>query len=1117
MKRWLSLVVYIGVCIIYYSTTNVLYGQNYELAYQQLTTEDGLSNNFVTSIIQDNDGFIWIGTQEGLNRYDGTGFKVYKINPKKKYHLKNNFITCLSKSKENIWIGTQGGLAKLNIERDTIAEIPFFKGKNINHIYTTPTEEEVFIATDTGVFVFLKGIWKPMHYNLLANDNYIVITVREINKHKKLLLVSEDIVRKSQELYELDTVSLQWKSILTTAYHIKYISPKGKIWTSYKAEQQLLNTKTKLHDPNYEIDSVFFTQTRSHKSIEIAASFLSENKQHIWWADEGGVAKVNRTNKKIDSWYGWKTFADRIDQFSVSVLFKDRYKTFWIGTEGKGLFIFAKYTLNNFRTYKYKKGISNSLSHPSVRSIYQDKNNTVWIGNYNREGHVDIFLGDTLKTKITYKHIPLCIALDRKDNNTLWFGNSQGILKIDRDKRRIRNIYPIKKMVTNLLPISKDSIWTLIGYELVLFNPIKGTFYPTGIEKVSYFYVDKSNTFWIGTLNRGLGIFDVKTHKVQYFSYQEGDSTSISNNHIKCIYEDTQGNFWIATARGLNLMNRKQQTFRRYLEKDGLPNEMIYSVLEDEEQNLWMSTNKGISKLNPDTQFFTNFDKQDGLQDHEYNTNSFFKSHTGELFFGGIEGINAFYGKDMRKNMLIPPLRLLSIEQDENELPINKDNGIITLRMPLEKAKRITFKVAALSYYQSNKNQYAYKIDQDKWVSLGNRNEVTLTNIAAGKHTLYLKGSNNHQIWSKDNIKIQLYIMPPFWQTTWFQVIILVFILTVFIVFYKVRSFKVKKRAEYLTLQVEERTSEITQQAEELKAANDKLVELGVFKENVINMIVHDLKNPLGAILYASKSNIVIQRASQRMMNLIITLLDAQKIDTPTFELQLENITIHEVINNAISEVEVFLLEHNIKLIQEYNHNFVIEVDKDMIHRVLINLLNNAIKFSSPNSQIKIQASQKNEEWLQIAITDYGVGIMPSDIDKVFSLFSSNNDKRTTTLNPSTGLGLSFCKMAIEAHGGKIWVISTPNITTTFYFTVPLVAEVNDTLLKAIHLSESELQELEVLKANLSVLKVYQISQIKAVLNGTKTNSDTVNNWKKEVEKVVYLCDEKQYQKLIHG
>lgn len=1120
MKNSLLLYHIIGIFVVYCGIITRLYGQNYDLAFQQLTTDDGLSNNFVTSVIQDNNGFIWIGTQEGLNRYDGTSFKVYKINPQNKYHLKNNVITCLSESEGSIWIGTGEGLAKLNIAKDTIADVPFLGSKRINYIYTDPKEEKVFVATDKGVFALLDGEWKPIHYNLPSENNYIFVTVKEINNQKKLLVINYDIAEHSFNLYQLDSSSLQWKPILTTAHHIKYISTQGKIWTSHKPEQHLLDTKTKLYDNNYEIDSVLFIQTRDHHPIQIATAFLSSNKKYIWWTDIGGVAKVNRESKKIVSWYGWETFADRIDQFSVSVLFKDRYETFWLGTSGKGIFIFAKYTLNNFRTYKYKKGVVGSLSNPSVRSIYQDKENTVWLGNYNREGYTDIYLGDSLKTTLIYKHIPLSIEPDKIEENSIWFGNSKGIVKIDRIKRKIIDIYPTKKIVTNLLPVSKDSIWILMGYDLVLFNPIKRTFYSTTIQKVSYFYIDKSNTFWIGTLNRGIGILDTRTYEVKYFSHKEDDSTSISNNHIKSIYEDTRGNFWIATTRGLNLMNREKQTFQRYLEKDGLPNEMIYSVLEDEEQNLWMSTNKGISKFNPTTKEFVNFDKQDGLQDNEYNTNSFFKSHTGELFFGGIEGVNAFYGKDMKKNTLVPPLRLLTIEQNGKTLPFSKEDGIIMLHLSLEEAKRLTFKVAALSYYQSNKNQYAYKLDseQDLWVNLGSTNEFTLTNIAAGQHTLYIKGSNNHGVWNEDGIKICLFITPPFWQTLWFQALILVAILIAFIIFYKIRSSQAKKRAEYLTLQVEERTSEIAQQTEELKVANDKLVELAVFKENVINMIIHDLKNPLGTILYASKNNNTVQRASQRMMNLITTLLDAQKIHRPTFELNLEAITINKLLQESLDEIKLFLTERDIELVQEYKHNFLLHIDYELIRRTLVNLLINAIKFSSSNSKIKIQAGVEAKGWLQITITDYGTGIHASDHEKIFSLFNNDTTHSNTTNIPSTGLGLSFCKMAVEAHGGKIWVTSTPNVITTFYFTVPFLGE-NSAISSLVDttLTENEQQQIEALKSSLRVLKVYQISQIRNALSQVESASKTVNDWKKEVEKVAYLCDEDQYQKLIDG
>jgi len=840
--RWLIFWI-IDFCL--FCTIQKIQAQDYDLAYQHITTEDGLSNNFVTTVIQDKKGFIWLGTQEGLNKYDGYSFKIYKSNSEKKYHLNSNHITFLAGEVEKniIWIGTTTGLSKLHTQKDTIENISFFDKHLVNYIYLD-SKKNIWVASDKGIFRKDNTTqkWQNFLFNLESNQNFIFIEEKKIKGQNKLILVFlTKKINYTNHLFSWNEDKKVWDKLLKTPNYLQYVEENGTIWTSYK-DESFLDGYSEIYNTTYKLDSVYVDKPKSTKYIHPFTGIVNESStktdsKKVWFGDAGGLLLINLESKKIEEWYYWKHFSQGRDRYAVEMIFRDKSKNYWVCTQGTGIFLFADYTLNNFRTYKYRETPEKALSQPSTRAIYQNPiTKDMWIGTYSNKNTVDIFLGDSIKKTIfidSYVHL---IKEDPTHRNILWFATSSGLRKIDKYKLEVLESYKMNNsLLTDLLPLHDSTLWITEQDNLYHFNPTTKKFisYPH-LNKISHIYKDTKDNIWVGSTEKGIGFLanakglnkeNAKKATITYYNPNKNKENTVC--HVKHIEESSTEKdiLWIATTNGFcKFDSKKRQFLAHFTEKDGLPNNVVYALLEDNQGNLWGSTNHGIFKFNPKTKAFTNFDKQDGLQDNEFNTFSYFKSAAGELFFGGIDGINAFFPQNMKKNEFVPSIHLTGFEKLGKEVNFDKNSSEIKeISLPLEESKMLTFHFAALSFYQSNKNQYAYKLEplQKEWINLGTKNELTLTNLSAGNYTLYIKGSNNHGVWSKETIKLELKIIPPFYQTLWFQSSVVILFLMGIYFYYRHKVKENKERAIFLENQIKERTHEIQLQTEELKITND--------------------------------------------------------------------------------------------------------------------------------------------------------------------------------------------------------------------------------------------------------------------------------------------------------
>ena len=519
----------------------------------------------------------------------------------------------------------------------------------------------------------------------------------------------------------------------------------------------------------------------------------------VWIGTNGGG--INIYNRKKDQFISYKL--DPLDERSLSAneirsLFLDRSGIMWIGTYGKGINKVSR-GIGQFYNYRHQPNDQNSLSHPIIWSFYQDDDSILWVGTQNGLDKIN------RKTN-SYKHyinIPGKNSLSNNvvrvitptgDGRLLLGTNGGGIDEFDPKTGIFKNWSHDPKNLNSLnlneiRSIYKDSdgiIWIgTYGKGMDRLDPSTGIFkhyinIPTDSNSLSQNYArviieDRKGYLWVGTEGGGLNRFDKKTEKFTRFSANPGNPRALKSDYIFSILEDASGYLWLGTyGGGLNKFNPKTGETKSYTVTDGLPSASIYGVVQDHSGDFWISTNNGLSKFNPETLTFKNYNLKDGLQNNEFNGGSYYKTKTGELFFGGINGFNAFFPTNIKDNNYIPPIVLTSFKKFNEE--VNTTQPLTSLKeIELSYSDNVfSFEFAALDYAAPEKNKYAYKlegVDRD-WVFVNaDKRFAAYTTLSAGTYVFYVKGSNNDGLWNEKGLKLFIKIIPPFWQQAWFIIL----------------------------------------------------------------------------------------------------------------------------------------------------------------------------------------------------------------------------------------------------------------------------------------------------------------------------------------------------------
>lgn len=771
--------------------------------FEHIGIDNGLSQNTVFAILQDSRGFLWFGTEDGLNRYDGYMFKLYKHNSDDPGSLSHNWISSIYEDNSGtIWIGTQGGgLNKFDRSKETFIHYTHNpsnpRSLSDNTIWTIIEAEPgiLWLGTNNGVNRFDIMTGKITHWPLKpgnsVNSNYIRVKAIAIERPGVSWIGT-----LGNGLYKF--ANGKWTNYINepdnpqnhriNMIHSIYIDSLGVPWLGTedglnkfdKVGERFINCNKKYH--RFLGPGVTITSLTGEKNSHILSI----------GAYGEGLYRLNRKTGLITRCETIPCNPNSISSQYIQAIYEDNNEIVWVGT-ASGLNKFDK-KKQKFNHLGMQPERLDSLSNKNVWSIYKDRKGIIWVGT---EGGLDCLDRENnrcsrfqIKDKsvnLTDKKI-MSILEDR--NGKLWIGtDTDGLYRFDREKETVTHFEP-KPLDTRSLndtrinAIYEDKsgiLWMGTAQGLNKFNPLNETF--TCYKKIdgqedslSHNYVnvifeDSTNALWIGA-KEGLNLFQ---RGIEKFSRWQ----SLSNANISSICETKPGIFWIGTqGKGLYKFDRAGGTFEQYREKDGLPNEVIYCVLNDEKGNLWMSTNKGIAKFNPETKIFKNYDMGDGLQSNEFNGGAYYKSKDMEMFFGGIDGFNAFYPGKIEDNPHIPPIVITDFQVFSESVKINAKSRLKqsitetkTIRLSYQD-NVISFDFVALDFSNPQKNKYAYKMEgfESDWnYRNSTRRFVTYTNLDPGTYVFRVKGSNNDEVWNEKGTAITIIIVPPFWKTLWFR------------------------------------------------------------------------------------------------------------------------------------------------------------------------------------------------------------------------------------------------------------------------------------------------------------------------------------------------------------
>jgi ligand-binding sensor domain-containing protein len=796
-----------------------------QIKFKHLTLKEGLSQSTVNVIIKDKSGFMWFGTQDGLNKYDGYSFTIYKHNSTDTTSISDNFITCMIIDHNgDSWVGTSNGLNILK-RNEEIFYIYLPHGNdlvNLSDKYISALLEDnegnIWIGTwGSGLYKIENSSGKIIKYVYSADSDFSISgnEVRSIFQDSKnriwvgtwngLCLYDKqknEFLRYFHEPSNNNSLSGNQVTVICE-------DTSGSLWIG--TYENGLNK----FDPYKKSFLHFFYNPGNHKSIsgnQIVS--LAPYNNGLWIGTfDGGLNYYNPEKKSFTRFLFNKNDPTSINDNSILFVYQDKLGTLWAGTFSGGINVYDP-KRNQFMHYKNIPGNENSLGEGIIRSIYEDTQDNIWIGMRNggvakfdrKLNHFENLFGDKLfDSKSIYS-----IVEDR--NNNLWIGtDGNGIIKYNL---RNQQTSFFKHDPNNPNSLSNNFIMTIYedrsgniwigttGGGLNKYNSRTNTFIRFTDQydpqrkvgkNVWAIFEDKYGDIWLGTWSMGITKLDLKNYNHKRYMNDKSNSSSLSNNTVFCIMEDKRGNLFLGTwGGGLNMYQRASDDFIHYSDKEGLPNNVVYGILNDENDNLWLSTNYGLSKFNPYTKVCKNYTEEDGLQNNEFNQGAYCLSKSGEMFFGGINGFNRFYPDSIKENENIPAVLITSFKVFDN--PIYPGKAAFSLDKIILSYFQNYFSLefASLDYTNPAENKYAYKLEgfDNEWIYSGKRRFASYTNLDPGEYLFRVKGSNNNGIWNEKGSSLKILITPPFWRTWWFIAIstLLVIMLTYLIYKYRINK-----------------------------------------------------------------------------------------------------------------------------------------------------------------------------------------------------------------------------------------------------------------------------------------------------------------------------------------
>lgn len=1075
------------ICFSLLFSLSLASAQEQNFTFQYLTTKHGLSQNWIHCIFRDCWGFLWFGTDNGLNRYDGYSFTVYKHEPGDTTSISGNCIYDIDQDEDgNIWIVSK--LHGLNC---------FMPDKNYFRQYNTNNSKLISdllrcIEIDKNNEIWLGGVDLGLCRFNPRDETFKYYKQKTKDASQGL---TRDFIWTLTEDFNSDIwIGTNWGGL-------NRFNRKNGTITSF------------MHNAN---------DSRSIAHNLVRAVYL-DSENNLWIGTGKGISLFNRKNAEFRN---YSLLPDTTQQCKIIAISEDERGNLWLGSELKSVFLFNRKTGKS--TNLKKTGCSRCLNTYSIHVIFNDKQGTLWIGtngggvnyinqysnkfrNYFEDYIVNSIIEidkqkyiiggsklayfDLQKSNVApvandvYKTLTSNVVLDMiydKQKSAIWFATWQGgISKLHQPTGEYTHYLPTQT-VENIYQDSRKNIWisSNLGtylYDTITENLVKPNVPFVGL-RIQAMLDASSGVFWIGNEN-GLFCYSHETNKLEAFKHKMNDTTSLSNNDVNCIFEDSKNRLWIGTNAGLNQFNRQEMNFQRYYKKHGLPDNQIKAILEDSNKHLWISTANGLTRFEPDKGKFTCFYAIDGLQSNEFKRNAALRCTSGEMLFGGINGFSVFHPDSIIVNPHKPNVVITGFQLFNKDVPISDTKNAI-LTKHISQTKHITldyshsvisFDYTALNYILPQKNQYAYKMQgfDENWQFVGNKRSATYTNLDPGEYVFRIKASNNDGLWNKEGVALKITILPPWWQTWWFRIVSFILIMGSGIVFYFRRimhlhrqKIELEKRVRARTtelmevnIELEEKQEEIHKQSEQIAAMAKTERENNQKKLQFLINISHEFRTPLTLIfgyiekLYHKEKNKkqkevlrLVLRNSQQLLRLVNQVMDVRKLETGAMKLYVETIDIVSFVKQIVNRFSAHASHRNISLtLHTQKQEIVMNFDPEKMEKIITNLISNALKFTDKNGAVKVeikdeQSPGEKHDKIIITVEDTGRGIPPDKLNKIFTRFyqlgASDN-----AVQLGTGIGLSLVKDLVELHKGTVHVVSSPGTGSCFTLQFPLHKE----------------------------------------------------------------------------
>jgi ligand-binding sensor domain-containing protein/signal transduction histidine kinase/DNA-binding response OmpR family regulator len=1016
--------------------------------FRNYQVDNGVSSNTITSILQDKKGFLWFGTRNGLNRFDGNIFRNFKQSLSDPGSLgSNSVISLYEDNQEQLWVGTYKGISLYNPVTEKFALFPHLAHSEIRAI-RGDTKNNVWIVADNVLYKYnaQKQALTPYRFNNAETTNLTISPSGTV-----WIATSTGIIKKYNEAKNAFTDYDLSKQFRNPIYAIQDIYPidDTTVLVGSMFNALMVNTaEGSVRD--------IFKESSLKKDIQVH-KIVQQSPKAYWFGTETGVYIIDiAANKAIH------IQKERENPYSLTdnviyTLYKDREESIWLGTFFGGINYFSQHN-NHFQKYFPHSG-RNNLSGNLVHEICSDKKGAIWIGTEDaglnkldpKTGIIKHFLPNG-EGSISYRNIHGLLA----DGNELWIGTYEhGLDVMDLRTEKVVRHYSANTgagslnsdFIVTLYKTKKNDILVGTWSGLFWYNRQKDTFMPDPYfnMQIQSIHEDGAGTIWVASYGKGIFYKNSQTGEKGNLRYQVNNPNSLPNDYVNSLYEDSEDHLWFCSEGGLTKYNKQQKTFTRFTTKNGLPDNQVFRVIEDNHKTFWASTAKGLVSFDPSFRNSKTYTRANGLISNQFNYNSSYKTADGKLYFGTVNGMISFNPAAFSKQHKVPPVYITGIQVNNKELTVNKSSSALkqsitytrSISLPHDSAS-LSFDVAALSYTIPELNSYSYKMEgyDKEWTTIANNRKIYYTKLPPGDYVFRVKGSSSGEVWNGEEVKLRIHISPPFWASIWayllYSLIAGGIILTIVRYYHeaqkernkrKFEAFEREKEREVYNSKIDFFTNvahEIRTPLTLIKLPFEKL--LAKINDPEINETLHTMKKNINRLVDLTNQLLDFRKAEANSLNLNFTKTDV-------------NEAIQEVYNAFKPLAEQKALRYKLELprisLQAY-------VDHEVFQKILSNLFSNAIKYANQEITIRLLPFSSEDNFFNLEVRNDG-HLIPLELkEKIFEPFYRIKD---TQEQQGTGIGLPLSRSLAELHKGFLEFRPSDTNQNVFLLSLPIHQE----------------------------------------------------------------------------